>query len=365
MNARGGRNNFMKKFILVLFALLLLVSCGTSTPTETDPAETDPVETGTSEGGKYKVGLASVTAANLTDASEDAAGRVQFNTTMAAVLLDEEGKVVDVRIDTAQNSVAVSAEGAATAPEATPSKAEKKEDYNMKGQSGIGKEWYEQIAALEAWMVGQTVADILAVPTEERDAGHLAVPTGDDLKSSVTITIDGYLEAFKRATEALIDVEGDVAKFGFANTTAFNITDASEDAAGSAQANTDFSVVLLDAEGKVVYVKNDVSQNRVSFDAEGAFGEFTETPSKHVRKEDYNMKGQSNIGKEWYEQANALNEWMVGQTVAEILTVPTEERDAGHPAVPTGEDLTSSVTITINSYLEVLEKAAKNAVDVK
>ena len=346
----------MKKFILVLFALILLVSCGTTTPPETETAEST----------KYKVGLASVTTATLTDASEDAAGSVQFNTTMAAVILDEEGKVVEVEIDTAQNRVSVTAEGAATAPEDTRSKDEKKEDYNMKGQSGIGKEWYEQIEALEAWMVGQTPEKILAVPTYEKDAGHLAVPSGDDLKGSVTITIDSYLEAFKRATEALIEVEveAEVAKFGFANSTGFKIADASADAAGSAQANTDFAVVLLDAAGKVLYVKNDVSQNSAKFDQAGAFEAFTEVPSKHVRKDDYGMKGVSGIGKEWFEQANALNEWMVGQTVAEIAAVPTEERDASHPAVPTGEDLKSSVTITINSYLEVLEKAAENAVNL-
>lgn len=358
----------MKKFILVLIALLLLVACGPTTkpvetpketPTET-PTETEPVE-----GGKYKVGLASTTSAKLTNASEDATGSAQFNTTMAAVLLGADGKVVDVKIDVAQNSVKVDVAGKVTAPEKTPSKLERGDDYNMKGQSGIGKEWYEQAAALGEWMKGQTPDEILKVKTEKRDDNHLHVPAEEPLKASVTITIESYLEAFKKAVEAAVDVEGNVAKFGFSNTTGFKVSDATEDAAGSAQANTDFVVTLLDADGKVIYAKNDVSQQSVKFGTDGAFEEFKEIGSKHVRKDEYGMKGRSAIGKEWYEQANALNEWMKGKTLAEIKAVPTEKRDEAHPMVPTEEGLKASVSITINSYLEVLEKAVNAAVDVK
>ena len=63
-------------------------------------------------------------------------------------------------------------------------------------------------------------------------------------------------------------------------------------------------------------------------------------------------------GGEWYEQAAALEEYMIGKTVTEVLEMPTVERDASHTAVPDVEELKSSVTITVGDYLEALEKAS-------
>ncbi|NLI66659.1 MAG: hypothetical protein GX380_07960, partial [Tissierellia bacterium] len=70
---------------------------------------------------------------------------------------------------------------------------------------------------------------------------------------------------------------------------------------------------------------------------------------------------QMGIGKEWYEQMEAFQEWMVGKTVEEIVNLPVKERDESHKHVPDVPELTSSVTITVEGYLAVVEEAAANA----
>lgn len=60
--------------------------------------------------------------------------------------------------------------------------------------SEIGKEWDEQIAALEEWMIGKTFDQIKAMGLQESGA-----PDEPDLVSSVTITVTDYLVALEEA----------------------------------------------------------------------------------------------------------------------------------------------------------------------
>ena len=120
---------------------------------------------------------------------------------MAATAFDADGLVVGTIIDTAQVRVDFDAEGKLTSDLEAELKTKKelKEDYGMKPVSEIGKEWYEQIAALEDWMVGKTVEEIVNMPVKERDPAHQHVPDVEELTSSVTITVEGYLEAVQRS----------------------------------------------------------------------------------------------------------------------------------------------------------------------
>ena len=73
--------------------------------------------------------------------------------------------------------------------------------------SPIGKEWYEQIAALEEWMTGKTVEEALALEVYDKDESHTSVPADEDLTSSCTMSVGGYLEALKGAADAAVEVE--------------------------------------------------------------------------------------------------------------------------------------------------------------
>lgn len=340
----------MKKLVLVLITLLLvLTGCGNGNGNAAD--------------SDYKVGSYSLTSFKPKDATADADGSIQFNTTIVTVLLD--GDVVkDVKIDVAQNTAVVKADGAVEVPSEFPTKQEKGDAYGMKGASESagriegGAEWYEQIASLREWMIGRTVSDIVAMDTEERDPSHTAVPTVEELTSSVTITVGDYLSALEKAAETAVAVEGTPAELGAASIT--TMTHDPEN--GRVQTETYYSHLVLDADGKVLSSFIDCAQNRVVVAEDGTItGEPID--SKYVLKEGYNMKDTSaNIGNieggaEWYEQADSFNEHVKGMTVEEITSMALTD---GAP-----DDLTTSVTVTISGWLANFEKAADQATKVE
>ena len=146
-------------------------------------------------------GLGSITSVSLTPAGASN-GSVSVNTTMCAVTLDEAGKIVAVKFDVVQPKAAFDATGAASGElnAAPQTKKELKEGYGMKRVSSIGKEWYEQAAALEEWCIGKTVEEVLGMKTFDRgDGSHTMVPDEADLKAGCTITVGDYLKALVNA----------------------------------------------------------------------------------------------------------------------------------------------------------------------
>ena len=125
--------------------------------------------------------------------SDLADGNAQTDAIIAAVTLDSAGKIVAVNIDSVQSKIAFTVEGKLATDPATMVKSKKElgDDYGMKAQSALGKEWYEQIEALEKWLVGKTLADVEGLKLTEGKA--------TDLAASVTITVTDYIEAVKKA----------------------------------------------------------------------------------------------------------------------------------------------------------------------
>ena len=135
-------------------------------------------------------------------------------------------------------------------------------------------------------------------------------------------------------------------------------TAATADKAGSVSGYIYVCAVTLDDEGKVAGVVFDAMQPAGSFDASGAIvGEaVTDVVTKLEIKEGYGMKAISPIGKEWYEQMDALSAWCIGKTPAEILgQTLTEGGNA------TDVDLLAGCTVHINDQLVAFEKAVANA----
>lgn len=152
--------------------------------------------------GNVKVGLGFVsTTSESSSASAKAAGLAKFNVAACALCVDADGKILDVKFDTLQADVGFDIKGALTGDVKAELKTKKElgDAYNMKQASGIKKEWYEQIAALENWMRGKTVNDVLAMKVTERDATHKDVPDEADLKTSVTISVTDELRALEKA----------------------------------------------------------------------------------------------------------------------------------------------------------------------
>jgi len=362
----------MKKLLVLLvvgmLALTGLTGCA---------AKTYKFGTGSFTTVSGRAAVAAAAATKDTAAVEAADGRVQVTTVYAAVLLDDAGKIVYVDIDSAQNQGTFDAMGAVVKAEAAPTKTEKGADYGMVANSAIGKEWFEQMAALEAYFVGKTLEEIKAIEVTEKDASHTAVPAGEDLKTSVSISIEGYVAAVEKAVANAVEVKG-VAKVAVgsvasvsgraakpavaaaAATATTPAVEAAEAVAGRIQTNVTYMGVALDKDGKVLVALLDVAQNQGTFDEMGAVVKAEAAPTKVEKGADYGMVANSAIGKEWFEQAAALTAYFVGKTADEVAAI---EVDAD--AVAVAEDLKTSVSVGIDEYLAAFAKAITYAVEVK
>ncbi len=178
----------MKKLLAVTLVLaLILAGCAAA------PAAT-------------KHGMASITtigfSSDLADKDGVKSGLAQADTMMCSVVVDANGKVVDIKIDTVQSKVNFDEAGKITTDKATEFKTKRElgDAYGMKKASGIGREWYEQVDAIQKWMVGKTADQIKAmkVKTTEKE-GNVADEA--DLVTSATIGIDEFIKVAVKAIE--------------------------------------------------------------------------------------------------------------------------------------------------------------------
>lgn len=309
----------MKKLLVLLVVLMTIVGCSSAS------------------GKDVKVGSAAIT--QEPSASEEG---FQLSTVLATVVLDGDGKIVALNIDEAQNKATLEGE-TVTVPVETPTKKEKQDAYNMKEKSAIGKEWYEQVKALEAALVGKNIDEVKAVELNEGKV------VDEDLKASVTISINHLIDVVVKAMENATDVEGAVAKVGSASQT--SVTEKE----GTITFDTYYAHIALDKDGKILEAFGDAVQNEAKV---GEFDAFEVLGSKKERGEDYGMLKASQIGKEWNEQAEALEEAAKGKTMAEFKALANEDGTVAD------EDLKSSVTINTTPLMSVIEAAANNTVEL-
>ncbi len=156
------------------------------------------------------------------------------------------------------------------------------------------------------------------------------------------------------------------AKTGFAvvggNTPSHQKAPEGEDA-GVVEFTAIAAAALVGEDGKVIKFETDQVQTKIEYDAEGnvSTADATKFPSKAELGDEYNMKGASaanGIGKEWHEQNEAFEEFVIGKTAAEIRAIATEEGRA------TDTELASGVTITITPMIEAAAQAVENATDL-
>ncbi|HHX75004.1 MAG TPA: hypothetical protein GX699_08895 [Firmicutes bacterium] len=366
----------MKKFVslllvLVLCAVLVAGCNGNKNSDNTDNGNNNNANSGNDtppaaeETGAVKLGLGIVNSIakskDYAPAEGDNAEVLpvgQVDTVIAAVTFDKDGKIVAVTIDTAQTAVKFDAGLKVTnRDDVLKTKVEKGEEYGMKRVSSIGKEWDEQIAELEQWMVGKTVAEVKAMELNE---GKVAVA---DLTSKVTITVTDYLAAVEKAWNNAVDIEP-ADKLGLGHTISIAKSKDYAPAEGdksevlpTAQVDTVVAATAFTADGKVAGVIIDTAQIVVNFDKDGKVtSDKTAVLKTKVEKGDeYGMKRVSTIEKEWFEQIAELEKWMTGKTVNEITAMAL---DGGKPA---DADLTAKVTVTVTDYLAAVEEAAANA----
>jgi len=127
---------------------------------------------------------------------------------------------------------------------------------------------------------------------------------------------------------------------------------------GMAQADSLAVAVLVGEDGKILACRIDSAQTQIKFSAEGKITTDREADikSKQELGDEYGMKKASEIGKEWYEQADAFAAYVVGKTVEGVKGISVDSE-----GYPTDADLTSSVTIHVTDFMAAVEKAVTNA----
>jgi len=127
---------------------------------------------------------------------------------------------------------------------------------------------------------------------------------------------------------------------------------------GSAEIDTVIAAVSLDSEERIVGCTIDMIQHVIPVSNTGAIATpaQTEFSTKKELGDSYGMKAASDIGKEWYEQAQAFEQYAVGKTVDEINGIETDE--GGYVQEDT---LKASVSISISDFQAAVSKAVQNA----
>jgi hypothetical protein len=310
---------------------------------------------GAANSGKVKTGLAVITELNKSADAGKKPGLAQIDSTVVAVTVDGNGKIVKCVIDAVQSQINFDASGKLTTPKNTtfPTKTELGKGYGMKKASKIGKEWNEQAAALAKYVVGKTVKEIKTIAV---DAGKH--PTDSDLKASVTISIGGYIEAIEKAVaqaQALGASSSDELGLGVVTNMAHSVN--AGEKPGLAEGYSTYIAITKDSKGKITSCLIDASQGQVKFNTSGKITTDLKVrvKTKNELGAAYGMKKASKIGKEWNEQAAAFAKYVTGKTLDQVANIAVNKE--GHA---TGSDILASVTIGINDFQAAIAKAAAN-----
>jgi hypothetical protein len=112
------------------------------------------------------------------------------------------------------------------------------------------------------------------------------------------------------------------------------------------------AVVVLDSNNVVVAIKLDSIQGQLEWAEEAEILGDKDAPNltKLERGDNYGMRAASSIDREWYEQVEAFSSWIVGRTLGDVQGVN----------LPDEPDLTTTVTLSVDPFISVIEKAVSN-----
>ena len=314
----------------------------------------------------YKLGMGVVvsTASSKTNAP-------QVDATVSSVVL-KDGKIVACRIDAVQNKATI-ADGVYTVKN-LETKMELGDRYGMapakidNDGNGVTKEWYDQVKAFEAYVVGMTADEVKNMKTQEKN-GHVISADQKLLDAGCSIQITDFIAATVKACNDEQGQEFKTAKEFTLGVAATSHVDASSknataEADGAINMYSDFAATVV-AEGKILACLNDAIQPKFAFTFEGE-----RTPSfqdtKRCLKEKYGMapvkidNDGNGVTKEWFEQSAAFSAYVVGMTADEVKNMKTQEKN-GHVISADKGLLDAGCSIQITDIKAVVAKAVANA----
>ena len=323
--------------LVLVLSLFALVGCGAKTG-DKDVADT------------LKFGMGSYSYIDkATSADADTNGNGEYVTTVAAVLLDNDGKIVDAVIDSTDNTVEYTSQGKVVAPAEFKTKYELGDDYGMK-KYGAKKEWFEQVDAFVATVKGKTASEVKALVA---DGGK---GNDDVVSAGCTIVVADFVKALEKAVSnaKASDATKDAKlKLGIVSSVA-DSKDAADDAKGVLEIATTFVATATDKNDKVIIADTDALTVKFTFDTKGAsdVDTTTEIKTKCELGDDYGMK-KYGAKKEWFEQVDAFNKECVGKTADDISKLAANDGKAGDALT------TAGCTINVADMVKAAVKAVK------
>lgn len=326
----------MKKFLSLIFAIFMIFSV------------VSLAGCGKAEALKLGFGVTSQLS-EVKNADGDNNGSAEAVTTVAAVLLDKDGKIVKCAIDTADNTMNFAADGKAVAATEFATKGEKGKDYGMAAKSSLNKEWFEQKDAFISVIIGKTIDEVKAL---EKDGKG----TDEVVNAGCTIKVSEFIPAIEKAVKNAVDsaaTADDTLKVGVV-TSQSDAKDATAEAKGVNELMTTVVAVALNAKNEITAAKTDAVTTKVEFDTKGAsetaFG--TAIITKREAGDNYGMIVKSSVKKEWYAQADAFDTQIVGKTADGISALADNTGKAGDDLV------TAGCTINVADMVKAAVKAA-------
>lgn len=199
-------------------------------------------------------------------------------------------------------------------------------------------EWINAITAFETAVVGLNLEEVKAL-----------TDVNEQLVAATEEAINGAL--------SLGATEGDTLGLGLINDYTYdqgsNSRDASSEKDGQAQMYATYVVVTVNQD-TITSAMVDTSQAKVNFNTEGKITSDINAPvlSKNELGADYGMIVASGIGKEYYEQAFGVADFLQNKTVSDF--VGAVDAESGRAS---DEDLKSSATIGLTTFVDAVEKA--------
>ena len=298
--------------------------------------------------GAVKTGLAIVASA----AKSENAAKAEYDVTLAAVLVNDSGVILDCILDSIGAKVEFDATGTITS-DLTAQIATKNElgdSYGMVTYGGAKYEWYQQAQALADFAVGKTVEELKNGAIDESGKA----PQGSDLASTATIYLGGYVSAIEEAVknaQHLGAQSGDTLKLASISSIGSSAS-ATAEKAGTAQLDCDVTA-LTEKGGKITSCYIDSLQAKVSFDTAGTIATDLTAPmqTKNQLGEKYGMVAWGGAKHEWCDQAAAFCKYVTGKTAAEVAGIAVTE------GKPSDADLSATVTIAIGGFQALVAKA--------
>lgn len=325
----------MKRWIAwlgVAVMLLTLTACSACGQMEEPP---------TSDGGATavarKLGMGSVNTVSM-----EGTERANVKVTVAALVLDGDGKIADCAVDELTFTVAL-AGGLPQAVENFLSKLEMGDEY-LPNASDTGtsdaatRPWHEQVEAFCDYAEGKTPAQMSGLATTDGKSGEIK---GCDL--IITDFIQAVSLAAGEAKAQKVGA-GDDLELALTATKAEGATDEKP------QYDVEMAAVTVGEGDRITGCITDTLQAKLTV-AEGVFSTLSGgIQTKRQMGNGYGMKAASAIDREWYEQANAFDTFAVGKTAEELAG--TKLNSEGKTDAITG------CTVAVTGMLKNAVKAA-------